>query len=378
MKKILIIIVVLALAFIIFFYFFSAPNDDGYENQKVTQKSNQDNYQKDKSSELEDDFFYDDEKASNDGAKQKSDEVWIIETEVDGPEDCTKLEKFDPENSVCYIECETVEECNKLEAQLDAELAKLEQEFESFSNNVKPKPFVGNVKDLEEKAEVVYAVEKGENFKIISGKENGNHKKVKKWFAAISPNKFSDTYLSRLIPYTKEKSDTMAYVAADPNNPGRWDMYVNMISMRDGEKEMLFTLIHEFMHILSLNTSQVDENVDPENCEYYIQEGCTKDGSYIKAFYNKFWKGKFTSDDPDSAMENFAKAENSFVTEYAATNPGEDIAESFASFIFKNKTQSTLVKDQKAMFFYNYPELVKIRDNIRRALKQIVRKRVTN
>ncbi len=264
-------------------------------------------------------YFYEDE------YRGAGDEGYVIETEVDGPEDCVSMEKYDEERGVCYIECGTPAQCDEVEAKLDAALDALDEDFQEFSKGVVA--FKGNASDLEEEAGVVYNIEKGEKFTVVSGTENANHIKVKSWLAQISPNKFSDTYLNRLIPYTKPGADTMAYVTPNMSNPAKWDMYVNMDTMRDGEKEMVFTLIHEFMHILTLNNSQVNANISEEDCEYYIQEGCVNDKAYMKAFYDKYWKGKFNpnAQNPD---ENYSKNPKAFVTEYAATNTGEDIAES--------------------------------------------------
>jgi len=58
--------------------------------------------------------------------------------------------------------------------------------------------------------------------------------------------------------------------------------------------------------------------------------------------------------------------EKDFVTEYASTNPGEDIAESFAFFVLRPKPSSSKKKsDQKMLFFFDYPELVKLRSYVR-------------
>jgi len=49
--------------------------------------------------------------------------------------------------------------------------------------------------------------------------------------------------------------------------------------------------------------------------------------------------------------QNFEKDESSFVTSYAATNPEEDFAETFGSFIFNKKGKSYGVLGKKENFF---------------------------
>jgi hypothetical protein len=63
--------------------------------------------------------------------------------------------------------------------------------------------------------------------------------------------------------------------------------------------------------------------------------------------------------------------ESNFITDYAATNPGEDIAESFTYFVLKVKPVGNTIADQKLNFFYNYSELDILRKQIRSRLDQI-------
>ena len=56
--------------------------------------------------------------------------------------------------------------------------------------------------------------------------------------------------------------------------------------------------------------------------------------------------------------------EDRFLTDYAATNPEEDIAEAFTFFILSPRPSGDIVAEQKILFFYDYPELVKLRDGI--------------
>ena len=62
--------------------------------------------------------------------------------------------------------------------------------------------------------------------------------------------------------------------------------------------------------------------------------------------------------------EFYAKYPDQFVSEYAATNPVEDIAESWTEFVMRPKPTGTSIADQKVQFFYEYPELVETRRQI--------------
>ena len=154
------------------------------------------------------------------------------------------------------------------------------------------------------------------------------------------------------------------------------------------------SMIHENAHILSLGSSQSDNDVIyPENDEELRQiitekeytcapnyftdiAGCMKDYSYLNLFFQKFWTGIYSDfkwfyefDDYDKFLDHnaliYQKHKNQFVTEHAASNPDEDFAESFTEFVLKEKPTKSTIADQKIRFFYDFPELIEMRDFIR-------------
>jgi hypothetical protein len=183
-------------------------------------------------------------------------------------------------------------------------------------------------------------------------------------------------------------------------------------------KLLTATLIHELGHILTLNTTQIDfeaflyfnrdkagdeiyderlaDSKDECSPNYFPMEGCTKADSYFNLFYQDFWADSFEEhqeyindfiaealiENPDLSNEDFAEVqgaavddvfiENSddFVSPYSATNPGEDIAESWTHFILQDKPDASAeeISEKKILFFYQFPELVEYRQQIRDAI----------
>jgi hypothetical protein len=102
------------------------------------------------------------------------------------------------------------------------------------------------------------------------------------------------------------------------------------------------------------------------------------DEAYLNAFGNRFWTGEvyeswievffMVYNDPAgyrTALDEFyANHREQFVSPYAATNPREDIAESWTEFILRPKPSGTSIADQKVLFFYEFPELVQTREEI--------------
>jgi hypothetical protein len=86
--------------------------------------------------------------------------------------------------------------------------------------------------------------------------------------------------------------------------------------------------------------------------------------AYIKHFIDAFWDEKERTKAREKEKSD-TYTEEEYVSDYAATNPGEDIAESFVDFILKTKPSGTSEANQKVQFFYDYPELVKLRSVMR-------------
>ncbi|PAB57410.1 hypothetical protein [Anaeromicrobium sediminis] len=147
-------------------------------------------------------------------------------------------------------------------------------------------------------------------------------------------------------------------------------------------REFDHTLVHELFHIITLSNDQMKDSIDETSATLTVDEGTTKESSYLNTFHQKFWKGiyeeclsieKLKEESPEEAdelgMEFYEKYSDQFVTDYAATNSVEDIAESFTYFVLDPKPQDDSIKNKKILFFYNYPELVKLRNTLRTNLE---------
>jgi len=150
------------------------------------------------------------------------------------------------------------------------------------------------------------------------------------------------------------------------------------------------TLVHEFGHLLTLNDSQITTDIpvfnnpdsqsifeqEAASCpDYFTFEGCTHSDSYLNRFVQRFWspilaewqtfQWETNQDQLDQDTYDFYnKYSDQFVSEYAATSPEEDIAESWMFFIFGPKPADTSIANEKVLFFYDFPELVSLRAQI--------------
>lgn len=214
------------------------------------------------------------------------------------------------------------------------------------------------------------------------------HEFVWEYFTAIIPAE-QRRFVTEYSITTDGVDNTLAAVVQTYNDPEHWALEVDILDINDTHN-LTFTLIHEFGHLLTLNAEQVPpslrvfNNPDDEEIyqqeidacpEYFPGEGCSTSTSYINAFYDRFWVDIYdewdevnyeTDEDAYYQMlDNFYyKYEDQFVTDYAVTNPEEDIAETWTFFVLTPKPGGNSIAEQKVLFFYEYPELVQLRDRI--------------
>ncbi len=196
------------------------------------------------------------------------------------------------------------------------------------------------------------------------------------------------TMVTGFVLYTDGASESLGAVE-QTDDPHAWMFEMDLI---DGGNfpDLATTAIHEFAHLLTLNDSQVTtdfpvfENPDSQQIydresaacpNYFTFEGCSNADSYLNTFFDRFWPGIYVEwqaidAETDQALLDrqlshfYQKYAGQFVSEYAATSPSEDIAETFMYFIFTPKPSGAAISDLKTLFFYEYPELVALRERI--------------
>ena len=218
--------------------------------------------------------------------------------------------------------------------------------------------------------------------------DTGSHEFVWEYFTSMIPAE-ERTFLTEFSITTDGADNTLAAVTQTQSDPNDWALEVDILDIND-TYSLTFTLIHEFGHLLTLNAEQVPPNMDVfndpededilenaiESCpQYFPGEGCSTADSYINAWYERFWADIYDEWDETNDIEDddeyyetlddfYYKYEDQFLTDYAATNPEEDIAESWAFFVLSPKPNGDTIAEEKILFFYEYPELVQLRESI--------------
>lgn len=193
-------------------------------------------------------------------------------------------------------------------------------------------------------------------------------------------------WISEFFIFTDGPDNVLAWVDnRDILDRAHWQLGVDIVDA-ENPIDLTYTLIHEFGHLLTLNTEQIPPaesystwEQNPSTCpQFSLPEGCTSPDSYVNLFYQRFWVDIFdewfktvelvsvaSDDEHDKLVEDFyARYEDQFVSEYAATNIREDMAESFMYFVLEAAPQGDQVFEEKIRFFSEFPELVFLRKQI--------------
>jgi hypothetical protein len=279
--------------------------------------------------------------------------------------DCTSVETFDPTNSTCYYECETEEACARLAKQVDTELDAFFKNSQTKSNEQ-----AGDGRPADSKNEVIFTNGNG----ILQPKPNNRQAALWALFQKIASNDISKQTVDTFSVFDDDQNATAAAVWRS-EQPKKWHVTVNQ-AYDNEPKDLIHTLVHEYGHILTLSEDQVPSAVTGSCPTLSLQEGCAAQSAYITEFSKRYWQRydkkapKNDGEDQDEVQRFYNQngKDQTFVSEYAATNLTEDMAESFASFVLQSKPSGTKTVDKKIAFYYEYPALVRERERIRTAL----------
>ncbi len=151
------------------------------------------------------------------------------------------------------------------------------------------------------------------------------------------------TIFAGFEPHGDAEADTLAFVNSIDADGTQFQMSVNTIDAVADPDEFLLTLAHEFSHVFTQTTGQLDrtdETIDA--CDTYFNgEGCYLPDSLMYAWIERFWDSDVLAevdpavDSDTTAADDRCTNDAGFLGSYAATNPEEDFAESFSAFVFR-------------------------------------------
>jgi len=206
------------------------------------------------------------------------------------------------------------------------------------------------------------------------------------------PKDLIDKYVVSLRLFTDGKDGDLGGLNQMNESVDSWQFDLDTADVNIYSKDSIeildytHTLIHEYGHLLTLNPSQIeltDDMIQDDNKGYLTSEGYALKDSYLEIFVKQFWDDELLLewDNIDNKKnenkrvkllyEFYLSHRDNFVTDYAAESPEEDIAEAWTFFVLSDKPDTNTVKNQKVIFFYQFPELVAYRQKMRLNIKSI-------
>ena len=218
--------------------------------------------------------------------------------------------------------------------------------------------------------------------------DRATHEAIWNYFVSIIPLAERE-FVTEFSIFTDGRGNHLAAVSPVFSDPEQWSLQVDILDA-ESYYDLTYTLLHEQGHLLTLNAEQVqpskaifrfpgNETIvqkEADACpQYFTGEGCSESDSYINQFFVRFWPYLYPEweqidleedkDTRDTLLEDFYTTyQDQFLTDYAATSPMEDIAESWAFFILSPKPEFSSIANEKILFFYEYPQLVELRTQI--------------
>jgi hypothetical protein len=297
-------------------------------------------------------------------------------------DDCFSDELYDPVDQVCYLACEDDNSCEEINEEFEGWLAEIAGTVFGTSN-LDSEETLPPIITYDVVGDMIRNPQLGEvdtaEAEEIQDNE-ANHQEMWQQFAGIIPAE-NRTDFAEYVVFTDGEQETMGYVEPISDDPTKWRLALDPADIGD-KQDHIHTLIHEYGHVLTLNNRQVpfdeeayfsdDEEVlyeAEEQCDtFFTGEGCSLPNSYVYAFFQAFWvdiiEESWENETEDDTYAFYERYQDQFVSDYAATNLGEDIAESWTHFVLKPRPAGNSIAEDKVLFFYGYPELVDLRSKI--------------
>lgn len=234
------------------------------------------------------------------------------------------------------------------------------------------------------------------NGRIVKNRSNNDQLAIYYWdeFNRIFPEELTKKYIKRIVLMTDGLDEKTGALVALSSKNDKWQLEIDIkdVNFNSEDKkrlhESVYTIVHEFGHLLTLNRTQIrptDKFEQGEGELYLTQEGEAYKNSYINKFVNLFWKGSLLNswdviqrkycyteaNCVEKLYDLYLNNKTEFLTDYAAESPEEDIVESWTAFVLRPKIRKPrTIAHKKINFFYEFPELVEYRKMIRRNTRQ--------
>jgi hypothetical protein len=252
----------------------------------------------------------------------------------------------------------------RLIGELQEQIAELQLRLESQS----VVDHSGMLGDIEGEVVASYSVDQQE----ISSRAPQVYEDYFERLLAILPDQYDD-HIDEFVIFTKGREEVGAYVETQTPYTADWRYAVRQSEITEDPKSRASTelMVHEFAHIFSLDQIFRDRTVARSCHSYFADTLCYGTDSYLGQFVDTFWSNRMLDDLQSVQTESrlnqadfYDRYESQFVSEYAATGPAEDFAESFTWYVYGEMAPRGSIADQKIEFFDRFSYVQELADEI--------------
>lgn len=255
---------------------------------------------------------------------------------------------------------------------LQQQIILLQQQQSQIANSALDQPDIDDFESFliedEDDVEAWYTLSNPDSVRSIP---NLTHKRYFSRFYEIVPDKY-DSHFVDLIVYKEKGNNFDGFVeTVEPFQDDTWRLGINesVFEFAPSSDFMDELFVHEFAHIISYEADSKKLDFKADCHEFFSDFGCPSSNSHLIKFMDTFWTENtlddlVETDDPESLWSDDELLSN-FVTDYAATNPAEDFAESFSFFVLENKQDGEKILEEKINYFYQFPSMVSLRSEIK-------------
>ncbi|APD07305.1 5'-nucleotidase [Flavobacteriaceae bacterium UJ101] len=199
--------------------------------------------------------------------------------------------------------------------------------------------------------------------------DTAKHQEIIAQFKKIVPEAFFDR-INNFTLYLGElgEQNTLGRVFYSINQRNVFDFEIAIDNAYavpfNNELGLNYTIAHEFGHVLTLDDTQASTTIfDENNCDNFFFGTCFYSDSYLNVFYQNYWVPILTDyNNSINYRRYYAANPTQFVSEYAASQPTEDIAETFMMYVLNSVNfTGTTVADQKVNSMNNYTDFQTVR-----------------
>lgn len=176
--------------------------------------------------------------------------------------------------------------------------------------------------------------------------------------------------IGQFVVFDGKETEYDAFVETLPPRHDAWVYAAHEDMLADPTSAVNTELIvHELAHVVGYDEIAGVPRPTTQTCvDYFDHHGCPLANSYLSVFVDRFWsaadldRAETFATGESSSVEYYKTHKSAYVSDYAASGPEEDFAESFMYFVLGKESRGEAA--EKVAFFGTYPALRTLRADV--------------